>query len=232
MSDSDVPGSQPPRHKRLDELAGPSWVGRVATVLRGGGVLAALLLVALGLVTGGFFLLLTGVLATVAVGGGWLLARFISRESWWERPNARAMSIGIALAFPVALVVIAQLGGPLLTPAPQLSQCFSGQLARGEQRDEPLAVDPRIVRMEFRLDVPALRDGALRWWITDPFGEIQWGGRTEAEGFSATEAVSPAGGRWMMTVLSEAETAEFRLEWHGADADAPLDPSPACLPAD
>lgn len=232
MSDSDVPGGQPPRRKRLDELAGPGWVGLVSNILRGGGVVAALLLLVLGFITGGFFLLLTGVLAAVALGGGWLLASLVARESWWERPNARALSFVIALAFPVGLVAIAQIAGPLLTPAAQQRQCFSGQLARGEQRDEPLAVDPRIVRMEFQLEVPVLRDGALRWWITDPFGAVQWGGRAEEEGFSATESVTPAGGRWTMTVVSEAGDAEFRLEWYGAQADASLDTSPACPPAD
>jgi hypothetical protein len=227
-----VAESQEPRRKRLDELAGPGWVGSVSSALRGGGVLAALLLLVLGFLTGGFFLLLTGALAAVALVGGWLLASFINRESWWGRPNARAASIVIALAFPIALVAIAQLAGPLLTPEPGQSHCFSGQLARDEQREEALAVDPRITRMEFRLEVPVLREGALRWWITDPSGVIQWGGRVEEEGHSATEDVAPAGGRWTMTVLSEADAAEFRLEWHGAEADTPLDSSPACPPVD
>lgn len=221
-----------PRRKRLDELAGPGWVGLVGNILRGGGLLAALLLLVIGFVTGGFFLLLTGVLAAVALVGGWLLASFVARETWWERPNARSLSFVIAVAFPVGLVALAQVAGPLLTPAPQHSQCFSGQLARGEQRAEPLSVDPRIARMEFRLEVPVLREGALRWWVTDPYGEIQWGGRVEQEGFSITEDVTPAGGRWTMTVSSEADDAEYRLEWHGAEADAPLDPSPACPPTD
>jgi hypothetical protein len=223
---------QVPKRKRLDELTGPGWVGRVGTALRGGGVLVALLLLVLGFVTGGFFLLLTGALAAVAVGGGWLLASLVARESWYERPNSRGLSIVIAIAFPVALVAFAQVVGPLLTPAPQRSHCFSGYLSRGEQRDEPLAVDPRITRMGFRLEVPTLRDGALRWWVTDPVGQIQWGGRADVQGFTEAEEVTPAGGRWMMTVLSEAEAAEFRLEWHGAEADATLDPSPACLPTD
>lgn len=197
-------------------------------MLRGGGVAAALLLLILGFFTGGFFLLLTGVLAAVALIGGWLLAALVQRESWYERPNARILSLLIAIALPIGLIAFGQVAGPLLTPEPEGSHCFSGSLARGEQLEEALAVDPRIERMWFSFEVAELRGGAIRWWITDPFGQVQSGGRAETAGYSETDEVVPAGGRWLMIAQSEADHAQFSIAWTSEIGAGPDTPAQVC----
>ncbi|MDP8903967.1 MAG: hypothetical protein M3N29_01395 [Chloroflexota bacterium] len=208
--------------RRLDESVEPSWVGRVALALRGGGIAVALLLLFLGFVTGGFFLLLTGTVAVVAVVGGFLLARFVERESWYRRPNAPVLSTALAIGLPLALITFAQIAGGVLTPPPVTSQCFAGQLGRGQERQFPLPVDPRIATMEGRVTVPTLVGGAFRWWFTDPVGHIAWGGRAEEQGFSETRQLEPSGGQWTVNVVGEADQAEYRIEWHGARAGHPM----------
>jgi hypothetical protein len=227
MSTTDPsPEQDPPRRRRLDEMAGPGWVRTMGSLFRGAGVAVALLLLALGFFTGSFFLLLTVVLAGIALVAGFLLARFVERESWWERPNARNYSLILLAAFPLLMVLFAQLAGPALTPPAATGECLQGQLERDEQRDMRLPVDPRITAMQFRIEVPALDDGALRWWVTDPVGEIPWGGRAEEAGFTEVAEPSPIGGQWTVTVRGEASRAEYVIEWRGATADTAMEGAP------
>jgi hypothetical protein len=217
----------PPRRRRLDEMAGPGWVGTMATLFRGAGIGVALLLVAIGFFTGSFFLVLTLVLAAIALVVGFMLARLVERESWWDRPNSRNYSLILLAAFPLVMVLFAQLAGPALTPAPVTGECLEGEVERDEQRDVRLPVDPRITAMQFRIHVPALDDGALRWWVTDPVGEIPWGGRADEAGFTEVAEPGPMGGQWTVTIRGEASRAEYVIEWRGATAGTALEgPSP------
>jgi hypothetical protein len=67
-------------------------------------------------------------------------------------------------------------------PPPNLATCFTGTLARGEERHEPLAVDPRVNSMMFSLQITDISGGELRWFIQDPAAESQWSGRREVPG--------------------------------------------------
>ena len=67
-------------------------------------------LIWLGYITGGFFLLLTGTLGVIALVGGWLLGGLVVRESWYERPNAKQMTLALVVLFlqwrPQGLVTV------------------------------------------------------------------------------------------------------------------------------
>ncbi len=217
--------TEPQRPTRLDERVTPGWASLTANVLRGGGIAVGLLVLWLGVLTGGFFLLLTAVLAAIAIVGGWLLGSFVLSEKWRARPTARLLSFVLVVAFPVLLVVIAQVAGPLLTPAPQTTACLTGSLARGEQRSEPLAVDPRITSMQFRLQVTSVAGGSLRYFVEDPSGGSAWSGRQEVAGLNESAEIASIGGRWTINIFGEADRAEYQLEWIG---QAPgVDPTPA-----
>lgn len=218
--------SQPRR--RLDEMSGPGWVDTTSTLMRGAGIAVAVLLVALGIFTGGFFLALTFALAAVAVAGGFGLSYLVRRESWYRRPNARTHSLLLLAALPLALVAFAQLVGPALTPPPLTANCFRGEVGPDEQEDMQLAVDPRISSMQFRLDVPVLDNGAVRWWASDPAGDIQWGGRAEEPGFSDVAQPAAASGLWTLSVRGETSRAQYEIEWLGAAADQPLGAASPC----
>jgi hypothetical protein len=207
------------RPKRLDERVAPGWANLSATLLRGGGVLAGLFLLWVGFVTGGFFLLLTGFLGALALIGGWLLGGLMTRESWYERPNARPLSIVLVIGFPLMLVAVAQFAGPLLTPPPNLAACYSGTLARGEERHEPLAVDPRIDSMVFRLVIHDVTGGALRYFVVDANGESVWSGRPDIAGTYESDQIESHGGQWMVNLIAEAEQSTYQLEWTATTAD-------------
>lgn len=212
--------AQTPRPKRLDERVAPGWANLSTNLLRGSGILVGALLLWLGIVTGGFFLLLTGVLAAIAIVGGWLLGSLIQRESWYERPNARLLSVGLVVLFPVALLVFAQVAGPLLTPPPTIVACFSGTPTRGGELHTQLGVDPRIKTMEFIFQVTDIGGGAVRWFVQDPTGQSRWSGREEATGTFASGAMLGVGGQWTLNVISEADRVAYNLEWRS------LDPTP------
>ncbi|CAN5205083.1 hypothetical protein BH24CHL7_BH24CHL7_05690 [soil metagenome] len=218
----------PQPRQRLDEMSGPGWVDTTSTLLRGAGIAVAVLLVALGFFTGGFFLALTLGLAAVAVIGGFALSYLARRESWYRRPNARTYSLVLLVAFPLAIVAFAQLVGPALTPPPVTANCFQGEVGPDGKDDVQLAIDPRISSMQFRIRVPVLEDGALRWWASDPAGETQWGGRAEEPGFSDVAQPATAGGLWTLSVRGETSRAQYAIEWRGATADQPLASASPC----
>lgn len=221
-----VTGETEPHRRRLDERVAPGWANLSTNLLRGGGVLLGLLLLWLGLVTGGFFLLLTGVLAVLALVGGWLLGGVVQRESWYERPNAKVISIALVVFFPLALFVFAQVVGPLLTPPPTAEAHFTGALQRGEERLHQLPVDPRLVSMDFRLHITRADGGAVRWFVEDPTGQSRWSGRTDRAGYTDRAHIEVVGGQWTIHVISEADYAEYEIDWAGRTvppASSPLD---------
>ena len=217
----------PTRPKRLDERVAPGWANLSTNFLRGGGILVGLLLLWLGFVTGGFFLLLTGVLAAIAIVGGWLLGSLIQRESWYDRPNARMLSLGVVVLFPVALLVFAQVAGPLLTPPPTTAACFKGTPARGGELHTQLGIDPRIKTMVFNIQVTDITGGAVRWFVQDPTMQSRWSGREEAPGTFTSGALPATGGQWTLNVISEADNLTYNLEWLSIDP-APTDLSASC----
>ena len=222
------PGPEAPR-KRLDERVAPGWADLCTNLLRGGGIVVGVLLVWLGFVTGGFFLALTGVLGAIALIGGWWLGGLIQRESWYRSPNAQAKSYALAIGFPVALFVFAQVAGPLLTPAPVLAACFSGEPARDGELHSDLDIDPRVSSMQFTMQIEDISGGALRWFVQDPTGQSVWSGREEAPGTFQTGQLSATGGRWRVNVISEADHAVYQLDWTGSApgfAEEPLTTSP------
>lgn len=221
-----------PRRRRLDESVAPGWANLSSNLLRGGGLVVGLFLLWLGFVTGGFFLLLTGLLAGIAIVGGWLLGGLVLRESWRERPNAQLLSYGLVVVLPVALIAIAQLAGPLLTPPPQTSACFRGTLARGQQQVEPLAVDPRIESMVFSLVIDDVSGGALRYFVVDPNGGSAWSGRREFAGAYESERIESRSGQWMVNLISDADQAQYVLEWDASTGgDASTAPAAPCVEA-
>ena len=219
-----------PRRKRLDERVAPGWANLASTLLRGGGLVIGLFLLWVGYVTGGFFLLLTGTLAAIALIGGWLLGGLVLRESWYERPNARNVTFALVVLFPLALVLLAQVAGPLLTPPPVTAGCISGTLAAGEERHERLAVDPRLGTIGFALRVDTLEGAALRFFIQDPAGQSRFSGRAEQPGTMTSAPIAVQGGPWTVNLVSEADRADYALAWYAATGDAPLPAPPAdCL---
>jgi hypothetical protein len=92
-------------------MVAPAWANLCTNMLRGGGFVVGIALIYLGFLTGGFFLLLTGVLGAISIVGGWWLGGLIQRESWYEAKNAQAKSYALALGFPIALIVFAQIAG-------------------------------------------------------------------------------------------------------------------------
>ena len=199
-----------PRPKRLDQRVAPGWAGLSTNLLRGVGILVGALLLWFGIITGGFFLLLTGVLAAVAIVGGWLLGSLIQRESWYDRPNAQLLSLGLVVLFPVALLVFAQVAGPLLTPEPTRVACFSGQPARGGELHTDLPVDPRIKTMAFTMTVNQISGGAVRWFVQDPTLQSRWSGRESAPGTFTSGTLPATGGKWTVNVISEADALDLR----------------------
>lgn len=220
--------AQTPRPKRLDERVAPGWANLSTGLLRGGGILVGALVLWLGLLTGGFFLLLTGVVAAIAIVGGWLLGSLIQREGWYERPNARLLSLGLVVLFPIALLVFAQVGGPLLMPPPTEVACFSGTPARGGELHTQLGVDPRIKSMVFNFQVTSISGGAARVYVEDPSGQSRWSGREEAPGTFTSGPLPAVGGQWTLNVISEADNLTYNLEWRSVDP-APEDASFTCL---
>ena len=220
--------AQTPRPKRLDQRVAPGWANLSTNLLRGVGILVGALLLWFGIITGGFFLLLTGVLAAVAIGGGWLLGSLIQRESWYDRPNARLLSLGLVVLFPVALLAFAQVAGSLLTPPPTLGACFAGTAARNDELHSDLAVDPRIKTMKFTMTVGQISGGAVRWFVQDPTGQSRWSGREETTGTFESNALPGAGSRWTVHVISEADQVSYDLQWRSIDP-APGNGSTTCL---
>lgn len=197
-------------------------------MLRGGGILVGAFLIYLGVLTGGFFLALTGVLGAIAISGGWLLGGLVQRESWYLSSNAQVKSYGLALGFPIALVLFAQVAGPLLTPTPTTVACFAGTPARGGELHADLAVDPRIKSMEFTVVVNQVSGGALRWFINDPIGDARWGGREDAAGTYTSGPLPARGGVWRVNLISEADQLDYRIEWQSLDP--PAGGAPTCQP--
>ena len=220
-----------PRPKRLDERVAPGWADLSTNLLRGGGIVVGLILIWLGFVTGGFFMLLTGVMAAIALVGGWLLGGLVQRESWYERPNARNLSFAIVVIFPLALLAFAQVAGPLLTPPPQLTACFAGTPSRGGELHTQLAVDPRVTSVAFEMRLTAVSGGAVRWFIQDPTAQSRWSGREDSPGTFASGPLPATGGQWTLNVISEADQAAYELVWGGATTGAANPPANlACSP--
>jgi hypothetical protein len=197
-------------------------------LLRGGGVVVGLLLIWFGFLTGGFFLLLTGVLAAVAIVGGWLLGGLVQRESWYTSGNAQWKSVALVIGFPVALLVFAQVAGPFLTPPPLKTACFSGSPIRGGELHTQLGVDPRVKSMLLNFQVTDISGGAVRWFVQDPTGQSRWSGREEAAGTFTSGSLPAVGGQWTLNVISEADQLTYNLEWRSLDP-APDDATSTCL---
>ncbi len=205
--------------KRLDQMVAPGWANVASNLLRGIGILVGLVLIWLGVITGGFFLVLCGVLALVAIGGGWLLGSMVQRASWYERPRAQQMSIALVILFPLILIAVAQLAGPLLTPAAATNGTLGGGELGHEEKVFKLALDPRVQKVQFTVTFTAT-DGPVRWFVQDPTGQSRWGDRSEATGaytqqFSSDQMLGQ-GGQWTFHVINEGGYAEYSVTWQGS----------------
>lgn len=218
------------RPKRLDERVAPGWANQCTNLLRGGGIVVGVALIYLGFLTGGFFLALTGVLGVIAIVGGWWLGGLMQREAWYESSNARARSYAVALGFPIALIVFAQVVGPLLTPTPTTAFCIGGPTERGAQISGPIAVDPRVKSMEFAMEVHSVSGGAVRWFVQDPTGQSRWSGREESAGRFESGALAGTGGQWTFNVISEADALDYTLNWQSLDPAATSADVADCYP--
>jgi hypothetical protein len=209
--------TQPARPKRLDERVSPGWANLATNLLRYGGIVVGALLIWFGFLTGGFFLLLTGVLAAIAIVGGWLLGSLIQRESWYESDSAQLKTLALVVGFPVAILVFAQLAGPYLTPEPNKFACFAGTPARNGELHTDLAVDPRIKSMKFTMTIGQVSGGALRWFVQDPTGQSRWTDRYEVPGTFTSDAIPGMGGTWRINVISEADSVSYAIAWNSVD---------------
>ena len=224
-----TPPPERPR-KRLDQMVAPGWANLCSNLLRGVGLLVGLLLIWLGFLTGGFFIVLTGVLATIAIVGGWLLGGLVVRESWYESNNAQAKSWALVIGFPIVLLLFAQVAGPMLTPPPTTAACFSGTPQRGGELHTQLAIDPRVKSMRFTFQVSELTGGAARWWVQDPAGASVWSGREYAAGTYTSDALPGAGGQWTINVISDADALTYEMDWVSLDPASAGAPPPGCHP--
>jgi hypothetical protein len=207
--------------KRLDQMVAPGWANVASNLLRGIGIVVGLILLWLGVITGGFFMVLCGVLALVAIVGGWLLGSMVQRASWYERPNAQPLSIALVVLFPLILIGVAQLAGPLLTPAaPTGGTLGSGQIGH-EEKVFQLALDPRVTQLQFTVTFSA-NDGPVRWFVQDPTGQSRWGDRTDTTGAATqtftSDQLAGAGGQWNFHVINEGATANYTVTWTGVTA--------------
>lgn len=212
-----TPPPERPR-KRLDQRVAPGWANLCSNLLRGGGTVVGALLVWLGFLTGGFFIVLTGVLGVTAIGGGWLLGSLVQRESWYESGNAQLKSWALVIGFPIVLLVFAQVAGPMLMPPPSNGgNLGGGELGQGEQVFR-LAVDPRIEQVQFSLWFQA-NDGPMRWYVEDPSGNSKWSGRSNETGTDrqrfSSDRIASTGGQWLFHVINEGGYAEYSADWQG-----------------
>jgi hypothetical protein len=204
------------RARRLDERRQPGWSSASEALLRFGGLAVAALLLWLGFITGGFFMLLTGVLAAISAVGGWLLGNLVRTESWYERPNARPLTFAIVIGFPILLIAISQIAGPLLTPPPTTSAQREGTLQAEVERVESLSVDPRIQTMQLTINITGMGGNAVRWFLSNPSGQSMWSGRTDAVGVQQSETIDANGGEWQLHLTSEGGPARYVLDWTGS----------------
>lgn len=216
--------------KRLDQRVAPGWANTCSNLLRGGGTLVGALLLWLGFLTGGFFIVLTGVLAAIAIVGGWLLGSLVVRESWYESGNAQLRSWALVIGFPIVLLVFAQVAGPLLTPPPTTAACFSGTPQRGGELHTQLAIDPRVKSMRFTFQVGQISGGAVRWFIQDPSGDSLWSGRKYEAGTYTSDELPGAGGQWTINVISEADALTYEMDWVSVDPASTGALAPGCHP--
>ena len=208
-------GTKVTHRPRLDELVIPGWASLSSNIFRYGGIALAVLLELLGLLSGGFFLVLTSVLSAVAAIGGWSLSVLVSRQSWYLRPNAKPLTAVALVALPVAFVAFAQIVGPLLTPPPTLNQQLSGQLSPGQEQLHTIAVDPRLTGMSLSISVTPTDGSSVRWFFQDPSGQSQWSGRTDQLGNTASQTFAPAPGQWTLHVIDDTGTAGYTATWQG-----------------
>jgi hypothetical protein len=205
--------------KRLDQMVAPGWANLCSNLLRGIGIVVGLVLLWLGVITGGFFMVLCGVLALVALVGGWMLGSMVQRPTWYERHNAQPMSIALVVLFPLILIVVAQVAGPLLTPAtPTGGTLGSGHIGQ-EEKVFTLALDPRVSKVQFTVSLSA-NDGPLRWFVQDPTLQSRWGDRTDTTGAAAqtfsSDQMPGAGGQWTFHVVNEGTSATYSVTWQGS----------------
>jgi hypothetical protein len=210
-----------PRPRRLDERVEPGWASLSEALLKYGGLAVGAVLLWLGIVTGGFFIVLAVALAGIAAIGGWLLGSYVGREGWYTRRNARSLTAIIVIASPILLIVGAQLLAPVLTPAPGTVACFGATIEGARERTEAISVDPRIETMELRLTVSPLAGGAAHWFLRDPSGVSRWSGRTDEPAEVVAQPGQPldaSGGAWEFHFVSEGGGARYALVWRGYTA--------------
>lgn len=200
-------------------MVAPGWARTASNLLRGVGIVVGVILLWLGVVTGGFFLLLCGVLALIAIVGGWLLGGVVQREVWYESANAQAKTWALVIGFPVVLLVLAQVVGPLLTPAvPSGGTLGSGPIGH-EEKVIRLALDPRVQKVQFTFSFDH-NDGAMRWFVQDPTGQSRWGDRSEISGAAtqtfSSDQMAGEGGQWTFHIVNEGTAANYSVTWQGS----------------